>query len=105
MPRMINSHGPRVPVAHPGDAITFALNGACVRATLLKSTETHLVVIVDNSAGSCQQWEIGREEEWKLGWFDSDLSCITTTITQLMRSSRLAVVQQVCPPRVTDHLV
>lgn len=104
MPRMINSHGPRVPVAHPGDAITFKLNGACVQATLLKSTETHLVVIVDNSAGSCQQWEIGREEEWVVGWYNST-SRITTTITQLMRSSQLAVVQQVCPPRVTDHLV
>ena len=96
MPRMIGSHGSCVPVAHAGDAITFALNGACVRATLLKSTETQLDVTVEAADGSFQFWEIGREEEWKLGWFDSDLSRITTSIADLLRNSH-GVVQQVEP--------
>ena len=101
MPRLVGSSDTRVAVSqYPGDAITFMLDVASVQATLLKSTETHLVVIVDKPDGSCQQWEIGREESWALGWYNSHQSRITTTVAELMRSSQLAVDDQVRPSRV-----
>ena len=101
MPRLVGSSDTRVAVSqYPGDAITFMLDVASVQATLLKSTETHLVVIVDKPDGSCQQWEIGREESWALGWYNSHQSRITTTVAELMRSSPLAVDDQVRPCRV-----
>ena len=97
MPRMVHVlPSALVAVVHPGDAISFMSGEDCIRATLVKSTETRLDVTVEAADGSFQAWEIGREEEWKLGWYDSNSSCITTSIADLMRNSQLAA-QQVEP--------
>ena len=95
MPRMVRAHNVGA-VVHAGDAISFMSGEDCIRATLVKSTETRLDVTVEAADGSFQAWEIGREEEWKLGWYDSNSSCITTSIADLMRNSQLAA-QQVEP--------
>ena len=81
-------------VVHAGDAISFMSGEDCIRATLVKSTETHLDVTVEAPDGSFQFWQIGREENWKLGWFDLN-SRITNSIADLMRNSQPAAAQQV----------
>ena len=81
MPRMVQPHNLGA-VVYSGDAISFMSGEAFIRATLVKSTETQLDVTVEATDGSFQFWEIGREENWKLGWFDLNSSRITTSIAK-----------------------